>query len=57
MGYFFFLTFDDENDSFHLDKMERQVRMLSHSSILFPSSPPHPRPSSLSLSNHIMAAA
>lgn len=48
---FFFLTFDKENDSFHLDKMERQVRVscLIHPFSFLPS-PPTPTSFSLSLS-------
>jgi len=47
--FFFFLAFDEENDSFHLDKMERQVRIscLIHS-FSFPPSPPTPPSFSLS---------
>ena len=49
-GVLFFLAFDEENDSFHLDKMERQVRIscLIHS-FSFPPSPPTPLSFSLSL--------
>ena len=51
MGYFFFFfASDEENDSFHLDKMERQVRISCFiHSFSFPPSPPTPPSFSLSL--------